>query len=97
MWLTWSYLLVTVGELCVSPVGLSVTTKLAPARVAGLMMGFWFLSDSVGNYVGGTLASFYQSVALPRLFGISAVAALAAALALFVFVPSVKKLMGGVK
>jgi POT family proton-dependent oligopeptide transporter len=97
LWLTWSYLLVTVGELCVSPVGLSVTTKLAPARVAGLMMGFWFLSDAVGNYVGGTLASFYQSVALPRLFGFAGLAAIAAALALFFFVPSVKKLMGGVK
>ena len=61
------------------------------------MMGFWFLSDSVGNYVGGTLASFYQSVALPKLFGFAGLAAIAAALALFLFVPSVKKLMGGVK
>jgi dipeptide/tripeptide permease len=60
------------------------------------MMGFWFLSDSVGNYVGGTLASFYHSVALPRLFGISAVASVAAGSVMFLFVPSMKKLMGGV-
>jgi len=96
LWLTWSYLLVTLGELCLSPVGLSVTTKLAPARVAGLMMGFWFMSDAVGNYVGGTLASFYQSVALPRLFGAAAVAAFAAGLVMLLLVPSMKKLMGGV-
>jgi proton-dependent oligopeptide transporter, POT family len=96
LWLTWSYLLVTVGELCLSPVGLSVTTKLAPARVAGLMMGFWFLSDSVGNYIGGTLASFYHAIPLPRLFGTVALAAIVAGIAMFLLVPSMKKLMGGV-
>jgi POT family proton-dependent oligopeptide transporter len=96
LWLTWSYLLVTVGELCLSPVGLSVTTKLAPARVAGLMMGFWFLSDAVGNYIGGTLASFYHSYPLPRLFGTVAVTAIGAGLAMFLLVPFMKRLMGGV-
>jgi POT family proton-dependent oligopeptide transporter len=96
LWLTWSYLLVTVGELCLSPVGLSVTTKLAPARVAGLMMGFWFLSDAVGNYIGGTLASFYHSFPLPRLFGTVALTAIAAGLAMFLLVPFMKRLMGGV-
>jgi len=96
LWLTWSYLLVTVGELCLSPVGLSVTTKLAPARVAGLMMGFWFLSDAVGNYIGGTLASFYHAIPLPRLFGTVALTAIVAGLAMFLLVPSMKRLMGGV-
>jgi POT family proton-dependent oligopeptide transporter len=96
LWLTWSYLLVTLGELCVSPVGLSMTTKLAPARVAGLMMGFWFLSDAVGNYIGGTLASFYHSFPLSRLFGTVALTAICAGLGMFLLVPSMKKLMGGV-
>ena len=48
-----TYLLHTVGELCLSPVGLSTMTKLAPARITGLIMGVWFLSMSVGDYVGG--------------------------------------------
>src|SRR5436309_7649078 len=68
-WLVVTYLLHTFGELSLSPVGLSATTKLAPARVAGLMMGLWFLGISVGNFIGGRLASFYGSMPLPTLFG----------------------------
>lgn len=97
LWLTGTYFLLTLGELCVSPVGLSVTTKLAPARVAGLMMGFWFLSDSVGNYIGGTLASFYQTIPLPHLFGGVGAVALLAGFLMFMLVSPIKKLMGGVK
>ena len=57
MWLTVVYLLHTFGELCLSPVGLSAMTKLAPARIAGLMMGVWFLATSVGNFIGGRVSS----------------------------------------
>ena len=52
-WLNTTYLLHTIGELCLSPVGLSAMTKLAPARVAGFMMGVWFVSISVGNFLAG--------------------------------------------
>lgn len=97
LWLTGTYFLFTLGELCLSPVGLSVTTKLAPARVAGLMMGFWFLSDSVGNYIGGTLASFYQTIPLPHLFGAVGAVALLAGIVMFLLVSPIKKLMAGVK
>lgn len=97
LWLTGTYFLFTLGELCLSPVGLSVTTKLAPARVAGLMMGFWFLSDSVGNYIGGTLASFYQTIPLPHLFGAVGAVALLAGFVMFLLVSPIKKLMAGVK
>jgi POT family proton-dependent oligopeptide transporter len=97
LWLTGSYFLITLGELCLSPVGLSMTTKLAPAGVAGLMMGFWFLSDAVGNYVGGTLASFYHTFPLPELFGSVALIAIGAGLGMFLLVPAMKDLMGGVK
>ena len=69
MWLTVVYLLHTCGELCLSPVGLSAMTKLAPARIAGLMMGVWFLATSVGNFIAGRLAGFYESMPLPTLFG----------------------------
>jgi len=71
-WLILTYLLHSIGELCLSPVGLSAMTKLAPARACGLMMGVWFLADSVGSFVGGRLASVYESFPLAALFGLVA-------------------------
>ena len=53
MWLVLTYLLHTIGELSLSPVGLSSMTKLAPDRVKGMMMGVWFLAASVGNLIAG--------------------------------------------
>ena len=67
MWLILTYLLHTMGELCLSPVGLSAMTKLAPASVTGLMMGVWFLALSVGNYMGGRMASLYEAMPLTDL------------------------------
>jgi POT family proton-dependent oligopeptide transporter len=97
MWLIVTYLLHTFGELCLSPVGLSAMTKLAPARVAGLVMGMWFLSNATGNYLGGRLASFYESFPLPNLFGLVAVTGIAAGFVMFAMTPLIKRLMGGVK
>lgn len=68
-WLSVMYLLHTLGELCVSPVGLSAITKLAPERVTGLIMGVWFLSPAVANYISGRLAGLYESMPLAQLFG----------------------------
>ena len=93
MWLTTTYLLHTIGELALSPVGLSAMTTLAPARIAGMVMGVWFLATSVGNFIGGRLAGFYESMALPTLFGAIAGYAIVAGLILFVLVPSMRKLM----
>ncbi|HSB13394.1 MAG TPA: peptide MFS transporter [Bryobacteraceae bacterium] len=97
MWLVVVYLFHTVGELCLSPVGLSAMTKLAPAKISGLLMGVWFLSISVGNYMGGRLASLYESLPLTELFGAVAAFGIGAGLVLAVFVKPVKRLMGGVK
>ena len=69
LWLGLTYLLHTIGELSLSPVGLSAMTKLAPARIAGLMMGVWFLATSVGNFIAGRLSGFYEAMPLPDLFG----------------------------
>lgn len=81
LWLALVYLLHTLGELCLSPIGLSAMTRLAPARIAGLMMGAWFLATSLGNYLGGQIASLYESFSLPTLFtSITAVALIAALL-----------------
>jgi POT family proton-dependent oligopeptide transporter len=95
-WLTITYLLHTAGELCLSPVGLSAMTKLAPARVAGLMMGVWFLSTSVGDYIGGMLASLYETFPLPELFAVVAGFSILVGLLLIFLLKPMKKLMGGV-
>jgi POT family proton-dependent oligopeptide transporter len=95
-WLTATYLLHTVGELCLSPVGLSAMTKLAPARICGLMMGVWFLSISVGDYISGRLASVYEIFPLPQLFGLVAAFCIVVGLLLVFLLRPMKRLMGGV-
>ena len=96
-WLTLTYLLHTVGELCLSPVGLSATTKLAPARIAGFMMGVWYLSLSIGDYVGGELAAFYETFPLPKLFGSVAAFCVVVGLLLVLMIRPMKKLMSGIQ
>lgn len=96
LWLTGVYLLHTIGELALSPVGLSVVTKLAPARIVGSMMGVWFLSIAFGNKLGGWVASFFDTLPLPQLFGAVFATTAAAGLVLAFLVKPIKKLMGGV-
>jgi POT family proton-dependent oligopeptide transporter len=95
-WLTLTYLLHTIGELCLSPVGLSAMTKLAPARIASLIMGIWFLSISVGDFIGGRLASIYESFPLPELFGIVAAFCIVVGVLLVLLLRPMKKLTGGI-
>ena len=54
---TLAYLIITFGELCLSPIGLSIMTKLSPARLQGMMMGMWFLASAYGQYVAGILGA----------------------------------------
>jgi POT family proton-dependent oligopeptide transporter len=68
-WLITTYLLHTFGELCVSPVGLSSMTKLAPRRLVGQMMGAWFLATSLGNLLAGRLAGEFRADALEEMPG----------------------------
>jgi proton-dependent oligopeptide transporter, POT family len=95
-WLLGTYFLQTVGEMCLSPVGLSAMTKLAPARVAGMMMGLFFVSISIGDYLAGTAASLYESMPLPTLFGVVAAISFGAALVLALLIKPTVKLMSGV-
>jgi POT family proton-dependent oligopeptide transporter len=62
IWLVVIYFLHTMGELCLSPVGLSMITKLSVARVVGMMMGVWFLAVAAANYMGGLIAAYTGSV-----------------------------------
>ena len=93
MWLTGTYLLQTVGELCLSPVGLSAMTRLAPARIAGLTMGVWFLATSVGNYLGGRVGGLYEAFSLPHLFGAVALFALGATVVLALLIRPIRRML----
>jgi POT family proton-dependent oligopeptide transporter len=95
-WLTGTYFLQTAGEMCLSPVGLSAMSKLAPARVAGMMMGLFFVSLSIGDYLAGVAASVYESMPLPTLFGVVACVAFGAAGVLALLIKPTVKLMSGV-
>jgi POT family proton-dependent oligopeptide transporter len=81
-WLIGTYFLQTLGELSLSPVGLSAMSKLAPDRAAGFMMGIWFLSISIGEWMAGKAVSLSASMAMPNLFGAVAGFSMLAALGL---------------
>jgi len=95
-WLNTCYFLSVIGEMCLSPVGLSAMTKLAPARAAGFAMGIWFLSTSIGEWLAGKAGSLFSSMPLPKLFGISALVPFVAAVVLALLVKPTKRLMSGV-
>ena len=95
--LIWAYFVSELGELCVSPIGLSAVTKLAPLRIVGLMMGVWFLSNAFGNKLAGWAAGFFSTVPLHDLFREVTLVLLASAGVMFALVGPIRKLMAGVK
>ncbi len=111
IWLVLLYLLHTTGELCISPVGLSMTTKLSVPEVVGMMMGCWFLASAAGNYVSGTIAAMTGSdtvggevvdpgAALDRYMEVYATAgwySIAAGVLALLIVPLLKHFMHGIK
>ncbi len=100
IWLVGLFFLQTVGEMLLSPVGLSTMTKLAPQRLVGLVMGIWFLAAALGNKLAGVLAGEFKNDdagQLATFFWHQALAVGACTLVLFALVPWVKKLMGGVR
>jgi POT family proton-dependent oligopeptide transporter len=96
-WLVGVYLFDVIGELCLSPVGLSTVTKLSPARFVGLMMGLWFFATSLGNKLAGYLSGFFvaeDSGRLMTLYGGIAVALLAGAALLVLLTPKIRRWSG---
>ncbi|HKE57636.1 MAG TPA: peptide MFS transporter [Pyrinomonadaceae bacterium] len=94
-WLLIVYFIQTVGEMCLSPVGLSTISKLSPMRMVGLMMGVWFLSISIGSYIAGRTTQLFESgtpEVLTRAFGIFAAISIFAALLLAVLTPIIKRM-----
>jgi POT family proton-dependent oligopeptide transporter len=96
MWLVVTYLLHTWGELALSPMGMSAMTKLAPARIGGLIMGVWYLSIAIGNFTGGRISTLYGSMSLPTLFGVVAASGIIGGLVMTVASKPIQRLMSGV-
>jgi POT family proton-dependent oligopeptide transporter len=96
-WLIAAYFVIEIGELALSPVGLSVVTKLAPLRIVGLMMGVWLLSIAAGDKVAGWAAGLFNALPLATLFGYVGVVMLISSAVLAVLVRPIRRLMGGVK
>ena len=92
-WLITTYGVITVGELCLSPMGLSLVSKLAPARVTALMMGGWFLSTAIGNNLTGVIGGLWDRVPLEWIFWINFASAVAAAAAIALMVPWIRRVM----
>ena len=97
MWLIGLYFLQMVGELCLSPVGLSMVTKLSPARLVGLMMGVWFFATAMGNYVAGWIAGFLQDRPFSDVFQAAFFNLVIATAILAALIVPIRKLMRGVK
>ncbi len=96
-WLVLTYLLHTTGELCLSPIGMSAVTKLAPKRFSGQMMGTWFMGAALGNLIAGLVAGEFtgQNVAeMPENFMKAVIMGVGAGLLMIIFIKPLKKLMG---
>ena len=92
-WLMLTYLLHTIGELCLSPVGLSSMTKLAPDRVKGMMMGVWFLAASMGNLIAGLVVGFLEKFNHTQIFGAVTAFAIVASLVMFALVGPIRRML----
>jgi dipeptide/tripeptide permease len=95
-WLIAFYMILTMGELCLSPVGLSLVTKLAPPRHVGLLMGGWFLATAAAEKAAHTLGAYWGQMPPMTFFTIFVVLAVVAALILGILVRPLKKMMHGV-
>ncbi|WP_379971107.1 peptide MFS transporter [Ectobacillus sp. sgz5001026] len=97
LWLVLSYFIVVIGELCLSPVGLSATTKLAPEAFSAQMMSLWFLSDAAAQALNAQLAAFYTPENEMTYFGVIGLASIVLSIVLFAIAPKVQKFMVGIR
>lgn len=96
LWLVLSYLVVVIGELCLSPVGLSATTKLAPAAFSAQTMSLWFLSNAAAQGLNAQIVKFYTPETEMLYFGIIGGAAIVLSIILFAVAPFIQKFMKGI-
>ena len=91
MWLILTYLILTFAELCLSPMGISFVSKVAPPKYKGLMMGGWFAATAVGNYLVAVIGYLWGSVELWMLWSILIVLCLISALFIFSIMKRLEK------
>ncbi|WP_428049994.1 peptide MFS transporter [Candidatus Avelusimicrobium caledoniensis] len=96
LWLIFMYMFCTMGELCLSPVGLSMVTKLAPVKFMSLFMGIWLMGSFFGNILAGMLASQYESWSLTTLFSVPAIGSMAFGVIMWVMTRKIMRWMHGV-
>lgn len=96
LWLVLMSFISTIGELYVSPVGLSVATKVAPARMLGLMMGLWFFFTALGSYFSGYIGMFYEQMSKQSFFALLTGLAILAGFAIFALNRPLKKAIGNI-
>lgn len=96
-WLVMTYFVHTVGELCLSPVGLSVVTKLAPVRLASVLMAVWMLSSSVANFLGGFIAAYVEKMGAGQIFTYISGFVIGCGILFLLLSKFISKLMHGVK
>ncbi|UJW28354.1 peptide MFS transporter [Saccharothrix sp. AJ9571] len=96
LWLIGSFTLVTIGEICLSPIGMSVTTQLAPAAFATQTMGLWIASSAAGQGISAQIVGFYDRESAPLYFGVIGLSAVALGVLLVVFAPVIRRKMAGV-
>jgi POT family proton-dependent oligopeptide transporter len=94
LWLIGSTFIYTVGELYLSPIGLSLVTKAAPARLVSMLMGMWFLSSFFGNFLSGYLGTYYEKMSRQSFFLSLAALGVAAGLAIFALRIPLRKAIG---
>jgi POT family proton-dependent oligopeptide transporter len=97
MWLVVTYFLHTSGELCLSPIGLSATTKLSPKPLVGQMMGIWFMGAALGNLVAGLVAGQIENLPMTQLFATVAAISIGSGILFVLFKGPITKLAQGVK
>lgn len=97
LWLITSWALVIVGEMLISPIGLSATTKLAPKAFQSQMMSMWFLSDAVAQAFNSQLVRFYSKGTEVVYYGVVGVVTIIFGILLLLMVPRIKELMSGVR
>ena len=93
LWLTAYFVVLTVGELYLSPTGLSLVTKVAPARAVSMMMGVWLGTSFTGNFIAGYLGSFWSTMDKDRFFLMIAIVAALAGCAILLFVRPLQRVL----
>ena len=96
-WLVMTYFIHTVGELCISPVGLSVVTKLSPPKLASVLMAVWMLSSSVANFLGGFIAAYVEKMGAGQIFTYISGFVIVCGVLLILLNKPISKMMHGVK